>query len=241
MELKSKRLGGKHLKVSLLDCTGIDTLIKATAMPYQSKETRGLTKRVWDSGHRSVVRHGMASFLIEGVSQSLLRQISRHPMINLTVKSSRYCDMSNVSVYIPSENIELLEFATEDEYLKDMELIMNIYRKWKKKENDQNEDNRKKGIKTKEIDVAKLFLPLGSTTDLVVSGNYQALFEWLELRLCARTEVEFRQLALEISKILKQLIPEVFGNLGCRADEYKICGEAKGCGKYKTKKEIGLI
>ena len=80
-------------KVTLLHYTPIDPIIKATAMPYQSKESTGLVKRVFDSNHRSVVRHGMASFLIEGVSQSLLRQISRHPHLNLTVKSTRYCNM----------------------------------------------------------------------------------------------------------------------------------------------------
>ena len=63
-------------KITLLHYTPIEPIMKATAMPYQSKESKGLVKRVFDSGHRSVVRHGMAGFLIEGVSQSLPRQIS---------------------------------------------------------------------------------------------------------------------------------------------------------------------
>lgn len=212
-------------KITLLHYTPIDPIIKATAMPYQSKESKGLVKRVFDSGHKSVVRHGMASFLIEDVSQSLLRQISRHPHINLTVKSTRYCDMNDADVVIPKslENGGIEQF----DYMNDMELIMGIYAKWKGYENATGQD-----------DIAKLFLPLASTTDLVLSGNYQALYEFLQLRNCTRTEVEFRKLSLELTKILKGIMPEIFGELGCRADELGYCPETHGsCGKYPKKGE----
>lgn len=219
------------MKVTLLHYTPIEPLIKATAMPYQSKESNGLVKRVFDTGHKSVVRHGMASFLIEDVSQSLLRQISRHPMLNLTVKSSRYCDMSNTEIYTPIKNLKKIESGVLDgylieEYKEDMDLIMSIYKKWKDYEG-----------KEKEIDVAKLFLPLASTTDLVVSGNYQALYEVLQLRNCVRTEVEFRQLSLELTKILKEIMPEIFSDLDCRGVELGYCPEHKTCGKYPKKGE----
>lgn len=215
-------------KITLLDYTKIEPLIKATAMPYQSKETKGLVKRVWDSQHRSIARHGMASFLIEDVSQSLLRQISRHPMLNLTVKSSRYCDMSGSEIYIPTKNLKRLSRDNDkdydnliNEYQEDMELIMDIYKKWKGYEGD-----------VKEVDVSKLFLPLASTTDLVVSGNYQALYEFLTLRNCVRTEVEFREVSLKMTKILKDIMPEIFSGLGCKGDELGYCPEHKSCGKY---------
>ena len=167
----------------------------------------------------------MASFLIEGVSQSLLRQISRHPHLNLTVKSTRYCNMQGADVVIPKslENGGIEQF----DYMNDMELIMGIYAKWKGYEDT-----------TKQDDIAKLFLPLASTTDLVLSGNYQALYEFLQLRNCTRTEAEFRKLSLELTRMLKDIMPEIFGELGCRGDEFKICPEAKSCGKYPTKKEV---
>lgn len=212
-------------KVTLLHHTPIEVLSKATALPYQSRVSNSLVKRVFDSQHRSVVRHGMASFLVEGVSQSLLRQISRHPHINLTVKSTRYCDMQGSDIYVPDK----ITKNTDDyhQYVHDMEKIMQIYSKWK---NEYEGDE-------KEVDVAKQFLPLASTTDLVLSGNYQALYEFLQLRNCTRTEVEFRKLSLELTKILKELVPEIFGELDCRGKQYGICPEAKSCGKYPTKSE----
>ena len=212
------------MNITLLHHTPIEVFIKATAMPYQSKETKRLVKRVFDTGHRSVVRHGMASFLVEGVSQSLLRQISRHPHINLTVKSTRYCDMNNADIYIPP-NVE--KIGNLDEYLNDMEFIMYIYKKWKSYEGEE-----------KEVDVAKLFLPLASTTDLVMSGNYQALYEFLQLRNCTRAEAEIRRLSICVTEILKNNIPEIFNGLGCKGDELGYCPEKFGsCGKYPKKEK----
>ena len=213
------------MKITLLDYTPTEVLIKATAMPYQSKESQGLVKRVFDSNHRSVVRHGMASFLVEDVSQSLLRQISRHPMLNLTVKSSRYCNMSDAGIYTPP-NINSLGEDKRVEYSHDMENIMTIYDKWKSYEGNK-----------KEVDVAKLFLPLASTTDLVVSGNYQALYEFLTLRNCTRSESEIRILSLKLTKVLSEIMPEIFSDLDCRGKELGYCPEHKSCGKYPIKGE----
>lgn len=45
------------MKVKLLDYTPIESLVKATSMPYQSKGSKALVKRVWDSGHREVAHN----------------------------------------------------------------------------------------------------------------------------------------------------------------------------------------
>lgn len=225
------------MNIKLLHYTPIEVLATATAQPYQSNPSNNLVKRVFDTGHRSVVRHGMASFLITDVSQSLLRQISRHPHINLTVKSSRYCDMSNSEYTVPEQGLkdiwginskEKLENNNfnnyEDlykDYCRDMNTIMNIYIKWKELENNQ-----------KEVDVAKMFLPLASYTDIVLSGNYQALYEFLQLRNCVRAENEIQALSKELTKILADKIPEIFSKLDCKGKELGYCPEYKTCGKY---------
>ena len=85
-------------------------------------------------------------------------------------------------------------------------------------------------------DIAKLLLPLASTTDLVLSGNYQALYEFCSLRNCTRVEAEIRELSLQLTKILKEIMPEIFGDLGCKGDELGYCPETIGsCGKYPQK------
>ena len=215
------------MRIELLDFTPIKVLAIATAEPYQSTASERLVKNVWDSRHRSIARHGMAVFQVSDVSQSLLRQLSRHPHINLTVKSSRYCNMSEVPVVLPP----FLKDEDIDDYISDYEMTRTVYRAWVSCSGYTKEQGR---------ELAKLHLSLGSTTDLIVSGNYQALFEFLQLRLCVRAEWEIRKLAEGMATILKDCLPAIFTELGCIGDEWGVCPESHGsCGKYpprQTKK-----
>ena len=80
-----------------------------------------------------------------------------------------------------------------------------------------------KGV-TKES--AAYLLPQGSSTNLVVSGNFRAWYEYLGKRECARAMPEHRELANEIHSILRKEAPEIFDRelRNCRH-----CTEANGC------------
>ncbi|MBO8161311.1 MAG: FAD-dependent thymidylate synthase [Thermosipho sp. (in: Bacteria)] len=216
------------MKVHLIHYTPLEIVELACSIPYQSIPSKKLVKKVWESGHRSVARHTIIVFLVKDVSQSLLRQISRHPHINLTVKSSRYCNMESTNFVIPN----FIKTDNAEEYKNDLTSIMNIYRKWNEKEGYTKSQNR---------ELAKMFLPLASTTDLIVSGNYQAMYEFLQLRNCQRAEWEIRKLANTMTEILKKEIPEIFEKLGCKGDELGYCPETKGCGKYNRGKMQMLL
>jgi thymidylate synthase (FAD) len=136
--------------------------------------------------------------------------------------------MSDTSIYMPDK---VKSYEKEQEYNNDMNTVMDIYKKWKGYEDGKKEE-----------DVAKMFLPLASTTDLVLSGNFQALYEFLQLRNCKRAEREIHELSLELTRLLKGLVPEIFGELDCKGKEFGICPESFGsCGKYPTKKECKVV
>lgn len=196
------------MQVTYLHHTPISVLAQATAMPYQSEPTPDLVRRVWDKGHRSIARHGMISFLVQDVSVSLLTQISRHPHINLTVQSSRYCDMSERECVVPphvkSEDLAYYEHC--------MDIAIELYRHW----------NTRKGYSNKEQqEISKMFLPKASTVDMVVSGNYQAVYEFLELRMCSRVEYEINKLAKWMAGICQTFMMPIFKNVGPRCDTCK--------------------
>ena len=90
------------MQIKLLEISGVESIRQAAVMPYQSKakDLDKLAYRVWKAGHRSIARHSNISFLVEGISQDALRQLSRHPHINLTVKSTRYCDFKDTTFFI---------------------------------------------------------------------------------------------------------------------------------------------
>ena len=208
------------MKVELLFNSGIEIVEEACKIPYQTKKAKGLAKRVWNSGHRSVARHSVVVFKIEGVSQSLLRQISRHPHINLTVESSRYCDMQGNEIYVPDSIIKNVELETK--YNEDMQKIKDIYSQWRLIEENIEVD-----------DISKLFLPLGSTMEMIISGNYQAMYEFLQLRICTRAEKEIRDVTKEMKNILVKEVPDIFAKIDCKAiDNGGFCPESDCCGRY---------
>lgn len=212
-------------KIKLINYTPLSVINTVTSIPYQSEESDSLTEKVWNVGHRSIGRHGIITFEIDKVSQNFLRQVSRHPHISLMVKSSRYCDMSEEEIIRP------LRVHPEDvsEYEEDMNHIKDIYKKWSVMYAHNKELSR---------EISKMFLVLASTTDIILSGNYQAMYEFLQLRNCTRVEEEFRLIANKMTNILKREIPEIFKDLGCQSDERLYCIEHKPCGKHPTKEKV---
>lgn len=209
------------MKLTLINISDTQSINMAAAMPYQSKPSDSLSLRVWESGHRSIARHSIITFEVQGISQDALRQLSRHPHINLTVKSTRYCDMSDAGMFVPKE-IEANAILHQG-FIDDYETIMEIYESWKQYETP---------------DLAKLFLPLCSTTDLIMSGNIQAMYEFLQLRNCVRASEEIRGMAQQATRILSEqegLVGNIFKQLDCRGKEYGFCPEHKTCGKYPQK------
>lgn len=211
------------MQMRILEIAGLESIREAARMPYQSttENLDMLAYKVWKTGHRSITRHSIISFLVQDISQDALRQLSRHPHENLTVKSTRYCDFMNTSYFVPEwiENSTLL-----DKYEKDFHKIMEIYKKWSLIE-DAHEEK----------DTAKLFLPLMSTTDLVLSGNVQAYYEFLQLRVCECASEEIRRMAKTQAQVLGEqpnLIGLIFKDLGCKGKEYGYCPEQNSCGKY---------
>ena len=135
--------------------------------------------------------------------------------------------MAEVGTVVPPFISSYDRFEFNDDY----EKIMAIYRKWA---------YREVYSRSQRQELSKLMLPLGSTTDLVLSGNYQALYQFIQLRLCVRAEWEIRELARQITTLLSEVMPVIFEGLGCKGDELGYCPEIHGsCGKYPVKQKVG--
>lgn len=58
----------------------------------ESKDQTAFVEKLRDMGHESVFEHASFTFGIEGVSRTLLAQITRHRLASFSVQSQRYCD-----------------------------------------------------------------------------------------------------------------------------------------------------
>lgn len=192
-------------------------------------------------GHESPIEHLSFTFGIEGVSRSLLAQITRHRIASYTVKSQRYVREGNFDYITPPEiadNQEALEIfekamadtqeaydkivkALEEKHFKDM-IAAGI---------DEKKAKRDAGKKANED--ARFVLPNACETKMVVTMNARSLLHFFSLRCCNRAQWEIRDLANQMLDLVKEKAPTIFRYAGpsCLTGP---CPEGKmSCGKKK--------
>ena len=87
------QLGGQRYKASALILDGLDT-----------EKTANFIERLMSMGHESPLEHISFTFGVEGVSRSLLAQLTRHRIASYSVKSQRYVNEGRFEFIIPKEN-----------------------------------------------------------------------------------------------------------------------------------------
>ena len=166
-----------------------------------------LILKIARSGHLSTFEHVNCTFAIEGVSRSLLAQLTRHRLCSFSVQSQRYCKMDN-NFIIP--------YSLENE---NRNLVGGILNKITDCYNKLIEN----GVKKED---ARAILPNATCTNLVMTCNLRELIHICNLRLCKRAQTEIRELvALMKDEVIKEL-PFMKEFL---APNCKHCTESKGC------------
>jgi len=192
-----------------------------------------------DMGHESPIEHITFTFGIEGVSRTLLAQITRHRIASFSVQSQRYVRQDNFEYITPpsiADNPEASEI-----YVKSMENAVRDYNKisdiLEKKYYHEflnqgiPEKKARSSAGKKAIEDARFVLPNACETKMMVTMNARSLLNFFKLRCCNRAQWEIRELACEMLKLCSQTAPSIFRNAGpscCRGK----CTEGKmSCGK----------
>lgn len=196
-------------------------------------------------GHESPFEHASFTFAIEGVSRSLLAQITRHRIASFSVKSQRYVKENDFTFITPPE-IENLPEAKEI-YMKAMREDVEHYEKLSeilfKKHFDalisegKDEKTAKRIAEKAAIEDARFILPNACETKMMVTMNVRSLWNFFRLRCCSRAQWEIRALAEEMLKLCKEVSPKLFAKAGpaCVAGP---CPEGKmTCGKASVMRE----
>ena len=107
----------------------------------QKNDQRAFIRKVLAMGHESVTEHISYTFLIEGVSRSLLAQLTRHRIASFSVQSQRYVGYENGFGYIVPPAVEALGTEAVSEYAAQMDQMLQWYQSWQRKLG-TNEDAR---------------------------------------------------------------------------------------------------
>lgn len=188
----------------------------------QSKYLRKLT----DMGHLSPIEHASFTFGIEGVSRSLLAQITRHRIASFSVQSQRYVGLGDEEHgfdYVVPPAIEALGEEAAQEYRRQMDTMNEWYQQWRVR----------LGGGTSANEDARFVLPNGAATRMLVTMNARELIHFLSLRCCNRAQWEIREVAWQMLRQACEVAPRLMrlAGPGCvngRCPEGKMsCGRAE--------------
>ena len=187
----------------------------------EAKDQTEFVHKIMSMGHDSVLEHASFTFGIEGVSRTLLAQITRHRVASFSVQSQRYVSYEKGFGYIVPPKIEALGADAVAEFERQMDTMHQWYVQWQEKlgtGEGGNEDSR-------------FVLPGACETRMMVTMNVRELRHFFSLRMCSRAQWEIRALANEMHRLCMEVTPALFENAG-PACLRGACPEGeKTCGK----------
>lgn len=205
------------------------------------EKTAAFVDMLAEIGHESPIEHASFTFGIEGISRSLLAQITRHRLASYSVQSQRYVKESMFEFVLPPE-IEAVPEAKE-EFLRAMEEDQRHYDRLTEILTERHipeflaqgkpEKEAHRLASKKAIEDARFVLPNACATKMVCTMNARSLMNFFTHRCCNRAQWEIRELATEMLHLVLEVAPNLFKNAG-PACLRGACPEGKmSCGKQK--------
>ena len=201
------------------------------------EKTQKFLNHLMSLGHESPLEHITFTFGVEGVSRSLLAQLTRHRIASYSVKSQRYVEEGSFEFITPPE-IEKNEEALKA-YNETMESILNSYHTLTEmlfSEHKKTMDE--KAARKKAIEDARFVLPNACETKLVMTFNARSLLNFFSERCCERAQWEIRELATQILMLVKKEAPIIFKNAGPKCVRGACPEGVMSCGNRKEKVEF---
>lgn len=179
--------------------------------------------KIVDIGHLSTIEHASYTFGIEGVSRTLLAQITRHRIASFSVQSQRYVSYSeNGFGYIVPPAIRALGDDAVKKYEDQMATMQGWYDDWQSALGNEGE---------KSNEDARFVLPGACETRMLLTMNARELLHFFNLRCCNRAQWEIRALAWRMLELVMPTAPALFSAAGPSCVR-GACGEGKKtCGR----------
>lgn len=203
------------------------------------EKTAAFIDMLAEIGHESPIEHANFTFGIEGVSRSLLAQLTRHRLASYSVQSQRYVAEKAFEYVVPPEIAALPQAAAEyrqamEEDQRHYENLTALLLDKHKKELMQAGMEEKAAGKAAEkmaIEDARFVLPNACTTKIMMTMNARSLLNFFRHRCCNRAQWEIRELAEKMLAECLQVAPHLFQNAGPSCVSGACPEGSKSCGK----------
>lgn len=180
-----------------------------------TRENSGYIENIRNHRHWSVLEHGQATFEVEGASLALMWELTRHRHLSFSIRSTRYCPPDG---YVLHPTLAL--FGEHNRSIIDS--VESVWDETLAKYHNIFETLRKNGVPLKSCrEAAAQFLPVMTSTCIVVSGNMRAWREVIEKRNDPAANAEIQVLAKLVLAELKELAPNTFADMELNPGEKK--------------------
>ena len=178
-------------------------------------------------GHLSPLEHVSLTYGVEGISRACSHQLVRHRLASYSQQSQRYVGSHS------KENKECFGFIIPPsvEAAGKKEWFVEKMKEIQKGYNELVEALGSSGEKSNED--ARFILPNAAETKIIITMNVRELLHFFSVRCCERAQWEIRNLATEMLRLAREIIPSIFSKSGpnCVAGP---CSEGEMyCGKLE--------
>ncbi|HXW76465.1 MAG TPA: FAD-dependent thymidylate synthase [Candidatus Eremiobacteraceae bacterium] len=176
-------------------------------------------ERVRNAGHHSTLEHNIYVFAVTGLSRAATHQLVRHRHLQFDQQSQRYLAFKHADFpFVKPKKIASLPALSErfDRLMADIGAAYG--------------EMLAAGVPGED---ARFVLPNAAASQLVVSGNARAWYEFLTLRTCNMAQWEIREMSFQVLRILKREDPVLFKDAGATCVR-GYCNEPEGprCPRY---------
>jgi thymidylate synthase (FAD) len=156
-----------------------------------------LIRHIMKSGHTSTIEHLNFTFAIEGVSRSLLAQITRHRHLSFSVQSQRYVKFGSDDKSAGFDHTTPHTIDNNNEAFRVFDVAMNELQA-------TYDELRKLGVPAED---ARMVLPNAATCNLVMTGNLRSILDFCSKRLSKQAQWEIRELAEKLKDAVVEVEP----------------------------------
>ena len=209
------------------------------------EKSRAFVEKLASMGHESPTEHVSFTFAIEGVSRSLLAQITRHRIASYSVQSQRYVNLHEFDYVLPPEIEADSEAAdafaqamqSEAEHYRNLTAVLTQRHKERFLSEGCDEKTAARKAEKQALEDARFVLPNACTTKMIMTMNARSLNNFFRHRCCQRAQWEIRALADEMLRQVSDVAPSLFSKSGPSCVSGPCPEGAMSCGRVAEMRE----
>lgn len=186
------------------------------------EKASGFVGMLAEIGHESPIEHVSFTFGIEGVSRSLLAQITRHRIASYSVQSQRYVREDAFAFVTPpqiAQNPQAQSLFDEamrsaQGYYDRISSLLKADHTARLIADGASEKDAARQAEKLAIEDARFVLPNACDTKMVVTMNARSLLNFFSHRCCNRAQWEIREVADRMLALVGGVAPTLFAKAG---------------------------